>query len=68
MPYNVIDHVLITDDDFQEEPIFFNDKLTCIIGEKSTGKTLLLHNLAKAIDAKQVIEKEKGKFKNEKKY
>ena len=66
MPYNVIDHVLITDDDFQEEPIFFNDKLTCIIGGKSTGKTLLLHNLAKAIDAKQVIEKEKDLSRNTK--
>lgn len=66
MPYNVIDHVIIEDDDFQKESIFFNDKLTCIIGGKSTGKTLLLHNLAKAIDAKQVAEKEKDLSRNTK--
>ena len=59
MPYYVIDHVTIQDDDFQKEPIFFSDKLNCIIGGKSTGKTILLHNLAKAIDEKQVHEKEK---------
>lgn len=66
MPYNVIDHIIINDDDFQKEAIYFNDKLTCIIGGKSTGKTLLLHNLAKAIDAKQVIEKEKDLSRNTK--
>ena len=66
MPYNVIDHISITDDDFQKEDIFFNDKLTCIIGGKSTGKTLLLHNLAKAIDEKQVAEKEKDLSRNTK--
>lgn len=60
MPYNVINYVSIEDDDFQKEPIYFNDKLTCIIGGKSTGKTLLLHNLAKAIDENQVVEKEKN--------
>lgn len=66
MPYNVIDYVIIDDDDFQKEPIYFNDKLTCIIGGKSTGKTLLLHNLAKAIDEKQVSEKENGLPRNKK--
>jgi len=66
MPYNVIDYVLIDDDDFQKEPIYFNDRLTCIIGGKSTGKTLLLHNLAKAIDGKQVTEKEKDLSRNTK--
>lgn len=66
MPYNVIDHIIINDDDFQKEAIYFNDKLTCIIGGKSTGKTLLLHNLAKAIDEKQVAEKEKDLSRNTK--
>ena len=55
--YQVIDNVEIADSSFQKEPIYFNDKLTCIIGGKSTGKSLLLHNVALAIDEKQVKEK-----------
>ncbi len=55
--YHVIEHVVIQDGDFQPDPIFFNDKLTCIIGGKSTGKSALLHNMAKAIDGKQVAKK-----------
>lgn len=57
--YYVIDKVVLNDSDFSSEPILFNDKLTCIIGGKSTGKSILLHNLAKAIDEEQVAEKEK---------
>ena len=53
----MIDNVEIADSSFQKEPIYFNDKLTCIIGGKSTGKSLLLHNVALAIDEKQVKEK-----------
>lgn len=56
--YYVIDKVFLNDDEFSSEPIYFNDKLTCIIGGKSTGKSILLHNMAKAIDEPQVQEKE----------
>lgn len=56
--YYVIDKVILDDEEFSDEPIYFNDKLTCIIGGKSTGKSILLHNMAKAIDEKQVVEKE----------
>lgn len=56
--YYVIDKVILNDDEFLSEPIYFNDKLTCIIGGKSTGKSILLHNMAKAIDKIQVQEKE----------
>lgn len=56
--YYVIDKVVLDDEEFSDEPIYFNDKLTCIIGGKSTGKSILLHNMAKAIDEKQVKEKE----------
>lgn len=56
--YYVIDKVILNDDEFSNEPIYFNDKLTCIIGGKSTGKSILLHNMAKAIDKLQVQEKE----------
>lgn len=55
--YQVIDYVLIGDGRVQDEAIHFNDKLNCIIGGKSTGKSLLLHNIALAIDEKQVSEK-----------
>lgn len=56
--YYVIDYVEITNNtDFSTTPIYFNDKLTCIIGGKSTGKSLLLHNIASAIDTLQVKKK-----------
>lgn len=57
--YYVIDRVEITgNENFSPEPVYFSDKLTCIIGGKSTGKSLLLHNIATAIDAGQVRAKE----------
>jgi ABC-type cobalamin/Fe3+-siderophores transport system ATPase subunit len=51
--------VEFNDDEFQTAPVYFNDKLTCIVGGKSTGKSILLHNLAFAIDRQQVEDKEK---------
>lgn len=56
--YYVIENVQFVDKDFQVNPIVFNENLTCIIGGKSTGKSILLHNLANAIDPSQVEEKE----------
>lgn len=57
--YYVIDRVEIAENDkFSPEPIYFSDKLTCIIGGKSTGKSLILHNMAMAIDEKQVEKKQ----------
>ncbi|MBF0431036.1 MAG: hypothetical protein HQK83_07140, partial [Fibrobacteria bacterium] len=56
--YYVIDHINFVDSDFQDETIFFNDKLNCIIGGKSTGKSILLHNLALTIDKPQVDKKD----------
>ena len=62
--YHVIDRIVIDDPDFSPEPIQFNDKLSCIIGGKSMGKSILLHNLALTIDKNQVEEKtEKSKTK-----
>lgn len=55
--YFVIDRIEFFDDDFQARPVYFNDKLTCIIGGKSTGKSILLHNLALAIDKTQAENK-----------
>ncbi|MGB4659378.1 MAG: hypothetical protein WBI07_09365 [Mobilitalea sp.] len=68
-PYQVIESITITDSDFQTDPIVFNDKLNCIIGGKSTGKSILIHNLARAIAPNQVQEKcdvSTGKGKNDK--
>ena len=62
--YHVIDRIVIDDPDFSPEPIQFNDKLSCIIGGKSTGNSILLHNRALTIDKNQVEEKtEKSKTK-----
>lgn len=55
--YQVIDCVEMRDEDMGSSPILLNDKLTCIIGGKSTGKSLLLQNMARAIDKRQVEEK-----------
>ena len=57
--YYVIDKVEFIDEDFQDAPVNFNENLTCIIGGKSTGKSILLHNLANSIDPLQVKAKEK---------
>ena len=56
--YLVIDRIEIDDPEFQTASIFFNDKLNCIIGGKSTGKSILLHNLALALDKAQVNKKD----------
>lgn len=42
---------------FPDKYVPFNDNLNCIIGGKSTGKSLLLHNIAYAIDPEQVKRK-----------
>ena len=53
LDYNVIDRIEFLDDEFQTEPIYFNSNLNCIIGGKSTGKSILLQNLAREIDEGQ---------------
>lgn len=55
--YRVIDHVIIEDENFSKEPIYFNENLNCIIGGKSTGKSILLNNIAMAVDNEQVENK-----------
>lgn len=62
--YQIIESVKIGDAKVQDDPIVFNDDLTCIIGGKSTGKSLLLDNIALAIDEKQV--KQKAEITNKK--
>lgn len=56
--YRVIDHIIIdNDENFSNEPIYFNENLNCIIGGKSTGKSILLNNIANSIDEEQVNKK-----------
>ena len=58
-PHKVIERIVFDDENFQRTPIVFNDSLTCIIGGKSTGKSLLLRQIASAIDPTHVEEQEK---------
>lgn len=48
-PHKSIESLVFGDQLFQEDPIVFSDALTCIIGGRSTGKSMLLRNLAWAI-------------------
>jgi predicted ATPase len=60
-PYFLINNVSFLDSrtfpKFSSEEILINQNLTAIIGGKSTGKSLLLYHIAKAIDPQQVSEK-----------
>ena len=57
--HQIIESLQINDPEFQAQPIYFNEALTCIIGGKSTGKSLLLHTLAKTIDSEYAAEQSK---------
>jgi len=52
--YQLIDKVSFIDDNFSNQPILLNKNLTAIIGGKSTGKSILLRNIAKTIDPDEV--------------
>ena len=49
--HQIIQSIQFNNADFSKVPINFNDSLVCIIGGKSTGKSLLLRNIAYAIDS-----------------
>lgn len=52
--YQIIDKVKFIDNSFYPEEILINKNLTTIIGGKSTGKSILLRNIAQTIDSKEV--------------
>lgn len=52
--YQLIDKVKFTHGKFCPKEILLNQNLTTIIGGRSTGKSVLLRNIAQAIDSKQV--------------
>lgn len=52
--YQVIDSVKFIDNSFTPHEIVINQNLTTIIGGKSTGKSILLRNIAQTIDSEEV--------------
>jgi predicted ATPase len=52
--YQIIDKVQFIDDSFTPNEILINQNLTTIIGGKSTGKSILLRNIAETIDDDEV--------------
>jgi len=52
--YLVIDKVQFIDNSFSPIEILLNQNLTTIIGGKSTGKSILLRNIAETIDSNEV--------------
>ena len=52
--YQIISKVKFIDSNFQVQEIPINNNLTTIIGGKSTGKSILLRTIAKAIDSDEV--------------
>ena len=59
MPYRSIESITFHDQSFQREPVYFNEGLTCIIGGKSTGKSLLLRQLARSAGHDYALRQEK---------
>ena len=57
-PHQTIDYIRFSDDRFPPEPIYFSDGLTCIIGGKSTGKSVLLRHIAYGISPSTVLGRE----------
>ena len=53
--YQLIDKIKFIDDSFMPNELLINQNLTTIIGGKSTGKSILLRNIAQAIDSLEVV-------------
>ena len=58
--HQLIDSVQFEDENFQAQPIYFNDHLTCIIGGKSTGKSMLLRQMVRTIDKNYALKQEES--------
>ncbi len=57
-PHHIINSIVFKSEDFPKNPITFNESLTCIIGGKSTGKSMLLRHIAYSIDKEYAKEQE----------
>jgi predicted ATPase len=63
--YHVIDSILLNEDEFWSNEIFFNPNLNTIIGGRSTGKSTLLKCIAKKIAPNtELSQKEKDFISN----
>ena len=61
--HQIIDKVIFkSPSDFTSTPIYLSEGLTAIIGGKSTGKSILLGNIAKYLDPKQADDRENISF------
>ena len=57
LAYHVIDSIIFKNENFIDSKIENNQNLISIIGDKSTGKSILLRSIARSIDPDQVYEK-----------
>jgi len=57
--HQLIQSIQFDNPSFSTEPIKLNDSLVCIIGGKSTGKSLLLRNIAYSINSAYAKEQER---------
>lgn len=57
LAYHVIDSITFKNENFIDSKIELNQNLISIIGDKSTGKSILLRSIARTIDLDQVCEK-----------
>ncbi len=55
LSYQVIDSVIFKKENFIDSKIELNQNLISIIGDKSTGKSILLRSVARSIDSDQVL-------------
>ena len=58
--YQVIDYIVLNEDKFWNQTIYFNENLNTIIGGRSTGKSTLLKAIAKKNDSKIGFDDENG--------
>ena len=57
-PHRSIESIRFNDERFQKEPVSFNEGLTCIIGGRSTGKSLLLRQIARSVSPRYALDQE----------
>ncbi len=58
-PHRIIESITLNGEDYKGSKVVFNEGLTCIIGGRSTGKSLLIRQLAHAINPTYAAEQEK---------
>jgi ABC-type cobalamin/Fe3+-siderophores transport system ATPase subunit len=58
-PHRIIESITLNGEDYKGRKVVFNEGLTCIIGGRSTGKSLLIRQLAHAINPTYAAEQEK---------